>query len=136
MVEWWETAKPGDVRQKEFSASSAHISGPKRQACSTQSNVRSNLFEQVYDPFSLSPFSNALNREEVFMAGTTHIAVGFVDLGSLLTCILLDEDPDIGTGPLRWIGIDSQPYCVAKTLVIAQMLRSDPDVEDVIQALP
>ena len=54
--------------------------------------------------------------------GTTHVAVGFNDLGMLLTCQLLPAPQ--GPGPLRFVGIDCSAYSVAKSLVIAQLLRT------------
>ena len=68
--------------------------------------------------------------------GTTHVAVGFLDLGSLATVCLAWQEciPSArGTGPLRWVGYDSSPYAVAKTLVIAAMLQSGCVVDQILQ---
>jgi len=66
----------------------------------------------------------------MFTEGTTHLAVGCVDLGSLLACVLV---PGEQPGPLRWVGVDSQPFCVAKTRVVLEMLLADAKVNDILQ---
>lgn len=61
-------------------------------------------------------FSNQAYRKEVLTTGKVHVAVGFVDLGVLLTAKLVDTAAT--DGPLRFVGYDIAAYAVAKTLVI------------------
>jgi hypothetical protein len=70
-------------------------------------------------------FSNQAYRRERLCRGTTHVAVGFVDLGILLAAELSDP-PANRDGPLRFIGIEMSPYNVAKSHVIWQLLRQIP----------
>lgn len=58
------------------------------------------------------------------MLGTTHVAVGFNDLGILLTCDLR-EAPHEQPFPkaLRFVGLDGSAFSVAKSLVVAEMLQ-------------
>ena len=67
---------------------------------------------------------------ELLAFGTTHVAVGFVDLGALSAYRI---EQDVMPGPLRWVGYEASPYAVAKTLVVAQMLRSGAPVDDIVQ---
>ena len=55
--------------------------------------------------------------------GTTHVAVGFNDLGMLLTCDLREAPGGKCSNPLRFVGIDASAFSVAKSLVLAEMLR-------------
>lgn len=58
------------------------------------------------------------------MLGTTHVAVGFNDLGMLLTCDLREaphEQPS--QKALRFVGLDGSAFSVAKSLVVAEMLQ-------------
>ena len=60
--------------------------------------------------------------------GTTHVAVGFLDLGSLSCAMISDEQGPAGsdsTGPLRWIGYDLSPYAIAKASVGFLSTRND-----------
>jgi len=49
------------------------------------------------------------------------VAVGFNDLSLLLPCTL--NAPPGHQGPLRFVGLDPNPFSVAKSLVIAEMVR-------------
>ena len=50
--------------------------------------------------------------------------MGFNDLGILLSCDLREAPGGKkGHDPLRFIGIDASPFSVAKSLVLAEMLR-------------
>mmetsp|Transcript_9971 Transcript_9971/g.23771 ORF Transcript_9971/g.23771 Transcript_9971/m.23771 type:complete len:437 (+) Transcript_9971:932-2242(+) len=67
-------------------------------------------------------YSNQAYRKEVLLLGTTHVAVGFVDLGILIEADL-HGPPKVGmNGPLCFLGIETSPYAVAKTLVVWEML--------------
>lgn len=81
------------------------------------------------------------------------MAVGFVELGYLLTAELRDGKTgagalqqlaalgsqlgDEGSSPeaLRFVGIESSPYAVAKSLVIWQMLKQTPAASSVASSL-
>lgn len=89
-----------------------------------------NLFPRhtsVYTSLLRHSFSNQAYRREVLQQGSTHVAVGFVDLGILFAATLRgDEDGP----PLRFLGIEMSGYAVAKTHVIWQMLKQTPSGED------
>lgn len=70
-------------------------------------------------------FSNQVYSAETFICGTTHVAVGFVDLGMLLFSdfIAVDGHPSV---PCRFVGVESSPYAIAKALVLWQMLQQAP----------
>jgi len=54
------------------------------------------------------------------------VAVEFNDLSMLLHCQLSDA-PSGCQGPLRFMGFDLNPFSVAKSLVVAEMLRRAGD---------
>ena len=69
-------------------------------------------------------FSNQAYRSEILHKGTTHVAVGFVDLGVLLAADLAGSFVDRSESkPLNFVGVEQSPYSVAKTLVIWEMLE-------------
>jgi len=70
-------------------------------------------------------FSNQAYRKEVLHQGTTHVAVGFVDLGLLLEGTL-QEPPTNHSGPLHFVGVELSSYAVAKTMVVWEMLKQSP----------
>jgi hypothetical protein len=71
-------------------------------------------------------FSNQAYRKEVLHQGTTHVAVGFVDLGMLFAANL-NRSPSRGSDePLRFIGVDMSAYSVAKAHVVWELLRQAP----------
>ena len=71
-----------------------------------------------YPDFQRQAFTNQAYRKELLSLGTVHVAVGFVDLGVLLSC---DLGPR-GAGPLRFVGVELSAFAVAKSLVIWQMV--------------
>lgn len=92
----------------------------------------------VYDRSTLAPyefsihhsFSNARARKERFETGRVHVAVGFVDLSLLLEMDLVRGD---NPGPFHFVGYEASVFSVAKTMVIAEMLRrKDPEIIDAI----
>eukprot|EP01034_Spumella_vulgaris_P023120 gene23120-29313_t len=83
-----------------------------------------------YDHSLLQSMSNATTRAQFFSWGDTHVAVGFVDLGSLFHA-MFDNYPD--SGALKWVGYEASAYCVAKTRVVAEMMRIGADVTSVLQ---
>mmetsp|Transcript_101092 Transcript_101092/g.294350 ORF Transcript_101092/g.294350 Transcript_101092/m.294350 type:complete len:493 (-) Transcript_101092:28-1506(-) len=80
--------------------------------------------EHRYSELVRTNFCNHTPRTEIMHLGTCHVAVGFNDLSMLLTCDLRDPpSEDSRAGPLRFVGIDSSPFCVAKSTVLLEMLR-------------
>ena len=67
-------------------------------------------------------FSNQTYRKEALFLGTTHVAVGFVDLG-ILFAAGLKGPPKKRHGPLRFLGIDMSAYTIAKTHVVWELLK-------------
>lgn len=68
-------------------------------------------------------FSNAQNSMLTLERGKLYVAVGFVDLSPLRGAQFVgDMRRD---APTCFVGYESSPYSVAKTLVIAQMLRKE-----------
>jgi hypothetical protein len=70
-------------------------------------------------------FSNQAYRKEVLHRGTTHDAVGFVDLGILFAADL-SGPPKNCDGPLHFLGIEVGAYAVAKTHVLWELLKQTP----------
>jgi tetratricopeptide (TPR) repeat protein len=75
-----------------------------------------------YPEYLRQPFTNQAYRKELLSLGTVHVAVGFVDLGVLLSCDIVDA-PEGRTGPLRFVGVELSCFAVAKSLVIWQMTK-------------
>jgi len=63
--------------------------------------------------------------------GTTHVAVGFVDLGMLLAADLGSPPSILCSGPLTFLGIDLSAYTVAKTLVVWEMIKQTPNKDPI-----
>jgi hypothetical protein len=103
--EWWCTAPEGDITQ---------------MFTSTDYNSTIN-----------HSFANSEYAIEAMTRGTTHVAVGFADLGGLLYA---DIRGSVAKGPLLWVGYDSSAYVVAKSLVIEEMMASDSSAQCVVQA--
>lgn len=135
-------------------------------------------------------FVNAPSRTEILSPGTTHVAIGFVDLGGLAAAceVMAAREPLLaqlaqlganlaagsstsgsgsntrsgsgggsssssksltpqelqeqflqslssktGLKPLRWVGYEQSAYCVAKTLVLLQMVEQGAAVDGVLQ---
>lgn len=103
-------------------------------------------------------FVNAPARPEILQPGSTHVAIGFVDLGGLaaaceqlpardgeaLRMALLAEAcsgrfieaaaaHSRMLQPLRWVGYGLSAYCVAKSLVILEMMEQGVAVDDILQ---
>ena len=76
-------------------------------------------------------FSNTECREEILTAGTTHVAVGFVDLGTLLHATLVNHGPH--DGPLTWVGYELSAYACAKTMVVTRLFEDQASVDDILQ---
>eukprot|EP01034_Spumella_vulgaris_P035759 gene35759-44095_t len=83
-----------------------------------------------YDRSILQSMSNSTNRPEKIYWGKTHVSIGFVDFGTLFHGIL---DGNESNDPLRWVGYEASAYCVAKTRVVAEMMRIGAEVKSVLQ---
>jgi hypothetical protein len=78
---------------------------------------------------------------EALMFGTTHVAIGFVDLGGLAASSqLLEVAANSPAGSsrtrkqLRWVGYEMSAVCVAKTLVLLEMMQGTAsNVDQVLQ---
>jgi hypothetical protein len=90
-----------------------------------------------YPTFLRHAFSNQAYRREILSLGTVHVAVGFVDLGVLLSSDVKDG-PHGRSGPLRFVGVELSTFAVAKSLVIWQMIiqssQSNGTARAVLQA--
>jgi hypothetical protein len=80
--------------------------------------------KQYYTPVVHS-FTNTANRQEILTLGTTHVAVGFVDLGVLQWATLKPGNKGQTGAPLSFVGVEMCAFNVAKTLVIARLLEKD-----------
>jgi len=70
-----------------------------------------------------SSFGNNPNQSEIMHLGTTHVAVGFNDLGVLVGAQLQAHPAAEFVGrPLRFVGLELNSYSVAKTKVIVQLI--------------
>ena len=80
----------------------------------------------AYTEYVRSNFANAANVPEVIYGGTTHVALGFNDLGFLLSAELVDS-PGLSEQqlPLHFVGYDRCPFAVAKFKVVAEMLKDE-----------
>eukprot|EP00448_Togula_jolla_P026370 CAMPEP_0170652860 /NCGR_PEP_ID=MMETSP0224-20130122/47114_1 /TAXON_ID=285029 /ORGANISM="Togula jolla, Strain CCCM 725" /LENGTH=1145 /DNA_ID=CAMNT_0010984723 /DNA_START=78 /DNA_END=3515 /DNA_ORIENTATION=- len=78
-----------------------------------------------YDARIRSSFANNPNRQETMFFGTTHVAVGFNDLGSLLGAHFRPAgEPELAGRPLRFVGLEMSEFSVAKASVVAELLGS------------
>lgn len=86
-----------------------------------------------YSAHILQSFSNSIYRAEKQYAGTVHVSIGFVDLCSLIYSDIVDPSNLSKEKPFRWIGYEMSPYCVAKSLVIAEMMRNGSHGDSILQ---
>jgi hypothetical protein len=80
-------------------------------------------------------FGNATVEKETITCGSTHVAIGFVDLGTLLHAQLVTKDnqPVSSGEPIRWVGYEMSAYACAKTMVITQMLLQGAPTDTILQ---
>lgn len=71
----------------------------------TPGSTFSRHISHPYNELVRHSFSNQAYRQEALHLGTTHVAVGFVDLGILLASTL-QEHPKGHEGPLHFLGIE------------------------------
>ena len=87
-----------------------------------------------YPTFLRQSFSNQAYRREMLHRGTVHVAVGFVDLGVLLSCTLGDAPANATRGgPLQFVGVELSAYAVAKSLAVWQMIKLASSADAVLQ---
>ena len=87
-------------------------------------DVCDTYFEVPYNSDVRSSYSNQVYSTELLEKGTTHVDIGFTDLGTILTCRLADSQSDEGDSmPLRFLGYDNSTYAVAKSMVIWSMCK-------------
>jgi len=117
---------PEELRQRSGFLPWLTEGGPLGEVCPELSNPRSPnpSFRHSFSPFAY--------RGEALTGGTTHVAVGFVDLSALLHSDLLESEDD---EPLRFVGFDPSPYAVAKSLVVWEMLRSPAVTDDLVSSV-
>ena len=93
-LEWYfSPRKPGDIFEKNFLT--------------------------LHGDCMLYSFSNQAYKKQILSQGKTHVAVGFVDLG----IIMVADIDKRGNSPLKFVGIDSSPYVVAKTFLIWELIQ-------------
>ena len=104
-VEWYSNSHPGDI------------------------NTRPVLME--CDSIELQSFSYEINRSEILTPGTTHVVIGFTDLGFFHTAKFNPElTPE---KPLKWFGYEASAYCCAKTAIITTMMMMNAPSDHVLQ---
>ena len=89
--------------------------------------------KRAHNPYSSRihhSFGNAPYEHYELKYGTSHIAIGFVDLGSLFSHFSNSPTSSL----LSWYGYESSPYAVAKTSVIAKMIAEKAPVDCILQA--
>ena len=90
-----------------------------------------NEFVEPYVDGIYHSFSNCQATKEILHSGTTHVAVGFVDLSILLWMRL--KETGRTSEPFRFAGFEKCAFNIAKTLVIVEMLkRKDDGIVDAI----
>jgi hypothetical protein len=91
--------------------------------------------DQGYSRTIFHSFGNVANTKVFLTPGQTHVSVGFLDLGGLAASCVAMEDllADGGMGVLRWVGYEASAYCVAKTEVVAEMMRTRASTDDILQ---
>jgi hypothetical protein len=97
----------------------------------TGGNINKNFVDIPYDPHILHSYLNEPISSEVLRSGTTHVSVGFTDLGVFH---YVDGSEDwTASRPLKWVGYEASAYCVAKTAVIVAMIEIGADWGQVMQ---
>ena len=77
-------------------------------------------------------FSNVATEPYILVAGKTHLAVGFLDLGALAASLRISNIAS-HSSPTRFVGFETSAYCVAKTAVVVAMLELGVDADDILQ---
>ena len=80
----------------------------------------------AYDTRIRSNYVNCPYNPEIMFFGTTHVALGFNDLNSLINSVWQPASEDAYRGkPGRWVGFEMNEFNVAKTLIISQMIADE-----------
>jgi hypothetical protein len=89
-----------------------------------------------YESRIRSNFVNCPHQNEAFFEGTAHLAIGFNDLNSLINCKWTEAvEEDVRGKPSRFVGVELNPFNVAKTLVVTEMLsRPSIPLDQVVQS--
>lgn len=87
--------------------------------------------ENVYKHAAVFHSFGNVAANTTFRFGTTHVAVGCIDLGTLLSASI-DGDWEV-YGCLKWKGFDGSPYSVAKTMVLIELLKSTATPDIILQ---
>lgn len=103
---------------------------PEWWASSNVGDVTARKERPDYDTNCVMGHSNAYPQTMDLEYGQTHVAIGYVDLGVLLTGNFIG---DPAKGPLHLVGYDPSAYSMAKTLVLLQMMKRGEAVEDIVQ---
>jgi len=81
-----------------------------------------------------SNFANNPNGQVCMFHGTTHIAIGFNDLGALLNLKVGQPcEKELQGKPMTFLGLDMNEFSVAKSLVVAELLGSDCPLKALLQ---
>jgi tetratricopeptide (TPR) repeat protein len=76
-------------------------------------------------------YSNTSYAALIMNFGKVHVAIGFVDLGTLLGATFVGKASS--SGPLVWHGYEQSCYSVAKTLIIVEMLKGNASANSILQ---
>lgn len=131
MHERWGGFMLANPETREWIVSPERKSGDVSFDLTTGCLHESHYKKMEYDFPIQQQFSNACNRPEEMPAGQTHVAVGFVDLGSLIWT-KISGDTTVHQ-PTQWIGYEASAFSVTKTLVLSEMLRDGSSAEAILQ---
>ncbi|GIQ85819.1 hypothetical protein KIPB_007553 [Kipferlia bialata] len=94
--------------------------------------TKSPSMPQSYNAYTRHNFSNQVYPCDVMYWGTSHVAVGFVDLGPLLMAEIrtVGGEEERETDPLTYVGYELSAYAVAKSSVIWHLLQTAPEGEE------
>ncbi|KAJ3414937.1 hypothetical protein HDV05_005886 [Chytridiales sp. JEL 0842] len=79
------------------------------------------------------PFAEGPALKAVLECGETHVSVGCKDLMCLLQADLRALELSVQLGPLRWHGFESNSISVAKSLVLAELMKRNLDSRLILQ---
>lgn len=102
--DWWTSSKVGDVKVQKH--------------------------RRPYDINCIMGYSNVYPQTMDLEYGRTHVGVGFVDLGVLLTARFHGS---VSSGPAHFVGYDMSAYAVAKSLLLLQMMKRGESVDSILQ---
>jgi hypothetical protein len=122
--DWDLKAEPGYVMKRLSTSASAKSDWYFSQVA--PGSIFGKREAHPYTALVRHSFSNQAYRKEVLHQGTTHVAVGFVDLGMLFAADLKPSHSRGSAEPLRFLGVDMSAYSIAKTHVVWELLRQAP----------